>query len=118
MKIEHKQITIGSRVRLIEDIEMIYHTYTKGHEFNVIGSSYRGWDLKDDDGNEMSECLFIHDKLELVDELLPNDIRYTAEDLKTAFNDSRLYSAIENSDYCPRTFVNFKQWFLHFNKKK
>ncbi len=66
MKIEHKQIKIGSRVRLLEDVEMFNCTYTKGHEFNVIGSSYRGWDLKDDDGNEIGECLFIHDKLELV----------------------------------------------------
>ena len=67
MKIEHKQIKIGSRVRLLEDVEMFNHTYTKGHEFNVYGSSYRGWDLVDDDGNKIDECLFIHDKLELVE---------------------------------------------------
>lgn len=33
--------------------------------FNILNSS-SGWDLKDDDGNEIGECLFIHDKLELV----------------------------------------------------
>ena len=66
MKIEHKQIKIGSRVRLRKDIKMHNCTYTKGHEFNVVGSSYRGFDLKDDDGNEMGECLFINDQLELV----------------------------------------------------
>ena len=66
MKIKHKKIKIGSRVRLLKDVEMFNCTYTKGHEFNVISSSYRGWDLKDDDGNEMVECLFIHDKLKLV----------------------------------------------------
>jgi len=67
MKIEKKQIKIGSRVRVTEDIEMFNCTYTKGHEFKVYGSSYRGWDLIDDDGNKMDECLFIHDKLELVE---------------------------------------------------
>lgn len=68
MKIEHKQIKIGSRVRLLEDVEMFTRTYTKGHEFTVYGGSYRGWDLIDDEGNKMDECLFIHDKLELVEE--------------------------------------------------
>ena len=67
MKIEHKQIKIGSRVRLLEDVEMFNCTYTKGHEFTVYDGSYRGWDLVDDDGNKMDECLFIHDKLELVE---------------------------------------------------
>lgn len=67
MKIEHKQIKVGSRIRLKEDVEMFNCTYTKGHEFNVVSESYRGFDLEDDDGNKMGECLFIHDKLELVD---------------------------------------------------
>lgn len=67
MKIERKQIEIGSRVRLLEDVEMFNCTYTKGHEFKVYGSSYRGFDLVDDDGNKMNETLFIHDKLELVE---------------------------------------------------
>lgn len=66
MKIEHNQIKIGSRVKLTEDVELFACTYTKGHEFTVCGSSYRGWDLVDDDGNKMGECLFIHDKLELI----------------------------------------------------
>ena len=66
MKIENKQIQINSRVRLLEDIQMFNCTYTKGHEFTVCGSSYRGWDLVDDDGNKIGECLFIHDKLELI----------------------------------------------------
>lgn len=66
MRIEHQQIQIGSRVRITEDIEMFNCTYIKGHEFTVYGSSQRGWDLIDDDGHKMDECLFIHDKLELV----------------------------------------------------
>jgi hypothetical protein len=55
-------------VRLTEDVEMFKCIYTKGHEFTVYGSSFRGWDLIDDDGNKIDECLFIHDKLELVSE--------------------------------------------------
>jgi hypothetical protein len=66
MKIQHDSIKIGSRVALITDVEMFNCTYTKGHEFVVYGESYRGWDLKDDDGNVMDECLFIHDKLKLI----------------------------------------------------
>lgn len=67
MKIEHKRIKIGSKIRLTEDIEMFNCTYTKGHEFNVVGETQRGFDLEDKDGNRMEECLFIHDKLELVE---------------------------------------------------
>lgn len=66
MKQEKRHIKIGSRVRLTEDVEMFTVTYTKGYEFTVYGSSYRGWDLIDDDGNKIVECLFIHDKLELI----------------------------------------------------
>lgn len=66
MKIENEQIKIGSRVQLKEDVKMFNCTYTKGHEFNVYGLTARGWDLKDDEGNVMNECLFIHDKLELI----------------------------------------------------
>jgi hypothetical protein len=66
MKILKPQIEIGSRVRLLEDVEMFECVYTKGHEFTVYGASYRGWDLIDDDGNKIDECLFIHDKLELL----------------------------------------------------
>lgn len=67
MKTEHKQIKVGSRIRLKEDVEMFNYTYTKGHEFNVVSESRRGFDLEDDDGNKIGECLFIHDKLELIE---------------------------------------------------
>ena len=67
MKVENKRIKVGSRIRLNDDVEMFNCTYTKGHEFNVVGNSYRGFDLEDDEGNKIYECLFIHDKLELVD---------------------------------------------------
>jgi len=57
------QIHIGSTIRLTEDV----NRFKKGHIFKVFDCSYRGWDLIDSDGNEMVECLFIHDKLELFD---------------------------------------------------
>lgn len=45
------------------------YTYTKGHEFTVYDESERGWDLEDDDGNKLCECLLIYDKLELVEKI-------------------------------------------------
>ena len=45
---------IGDRVVLKEKVIMHNKTYYPGHEFTIIGSSgYRGFDLKDDDGNEI-----------------------------------------------------------------
>lgn len=66
MKIEHESIKIGDRVRLGINIELLTCTYTKGHEFTVIGESRRGWDLMDDNGNEIQEVFYVHGKLELI----------------------------------------------------
>jgi hypothetical protein len=63
-----KEIKIGSKVKLTEDVEIFNRIYIKGHEFTVYGSSYRGWNLIDNEGNKIDECLFIHNKLELVNE--------------------------------------------------
>lgn len=60
-----EQLKIGSRVKINEDISLFNKVFKKGHIFTIYGSSYRGWDLIDDNGNKMDECLFIHDKLEL-----------------------------------------------------
>lgn len=61
------KIKVGSRIKLKEDVKMYDRTYSKGHEFNVVDYNYpRGFDLEDDDGNRIDECLFIHDKLELI----------------------------------------------------
>ena len=61
-------LEIGCYVRLTDDVEMFNRIYEKGHIFKIYGDSgFRGWDLIDDDGNKMDECLFIHDKLEVVD---------------------------------------------------
>lgn len=66
MRIEHKRIEVGSRIKLSKNIEMFDCTYTKGHEFNVVGVGLRGFDIEDDDGNKMSECLFIQESFILV----------------------------------------------------
>ena len=66
MKIKHKQIGINIRVRLTEDVEMPNCTYTKGHEFNVIGEGERGFDLEDDDGNVIFETRLMSNKLEII----------------------------------------------------
>ena len=62
-----QHIKIGSRVRLLKDIAMCNRTYKVGHEFTVFGSSFRGWDLVDDDNNKIYETLFISDSLECID---------------------------------------------------
>lgn len=65
MKIERKTYEIGARVRLLEDVEMSYCTFTKGHEFTITGSdNIRGLDLEDDEGNRLCETRFV--KMELV----------------------------------------------------
>jgi len=65
MKIERKTYEKGARVRLLEDVEMSYCTFTKGHEFTITGSdNIRGLDLEDDDGNRLCETRFV--KMELI----------------------------------------------------
>jgi len=60
MKIENKKWEIGARVRLLQDVEMSYCTYTKGHKFTIIREDdMRGFDLEDDDGNRLCETRFI-----------------------------------------------------------
>lgn len=67
MKVPHKRIQIGSRVRLTKPVVMFDATYTVGHEFKVIDLGERGWDLEDDDGNKILETRLIGDSFELVD---------------------------------------------------
>jgi hypothetical protein len=65
MKIEHKKYEKGARVRLLEDVDMGYCIYTKGHEFTITGSDdIRGLDLEDDEGNRLCETRFV--KMELI----------------------------------------------------
>ena len=46
-------------IEFTEDYEFNGKLYKKGHRFKVIGSSYRGLDIEDADGNCIYETLFI-----------------------------------------------------------
>lgn len=48
-------------VEFKEDYEFNGKIYKKGHRFRVTGSSYRGLDLEDAEGNKICETLFIND---------------------------------------------------------
>lgn len=62
------QIKIGSRIKLNKSLEMHNRTYPIGYQFTVIGSSgFRGWDIRDDEGNYIYECAFIQNTFELID---------------------------------------------------
>ena len=63
-----EQIKIGSRIKLNAELKMHNITYPIGHQFVIVSDSgYRGWDIRDDDGNMVYECLFIQDTFELFD---------------------------------------------------
>ena len=53
---------IGEIVVLIEPFEFNDKTYQIGHQFTITDTSYRGWDLKDKDGNRILETRWIQDK--------------------------------------------------------
>jgi len=59
---------VGDRVYINRELEMFGRIYTKGHQFIITGSSYRGWDLIDDDGNKVTETLFISDSIKSLSE--------------------------------------------------
>jgi hypothetical protein len=46
-------------VELTEDHKSNGKLYKKGHRFKVIGSSFRGLDIEDSEGNRIYETLFI-----------------------------------------------------------
>ena len=46
---------IPKRIKLTEAFMVPAGVFTKGHEFNVIGITKRGFDLKDDDGRFVFE---------------------------------------------------------------
>lgn len=59
---------IGDRIFITKPLVMHHKTYPIGHEFTIISSSQRGWDIKDDDGNVISETLFITDTFRCISE--------------------------------------------------
>lgn len=63
-------IEIGSRVKIKNDLEMLNRIYRKNHEFTIISSSERGWDIQDDNGNVIYETGLINDIFQEVDDIL------------------------------------------------
>lgn len=61
-----KMVRVGDRIRITRPIEMFQGTYTTGHEFVIIGSGERGFNIRDDEGREIRECAMIQDCFELV----------------------------------------------------
>ena len=47
----------GRRIRLTANRSALNGKFTCGHEFTITGSSYRGFDLIDDDGNRLLETM-------------------------------------------------------------
>lgn len=53
---------VGDRVVLVKPIEMYKTTYQPGHQFTIVREDdLRGFDLKDDEGNEICETRFVSD---------------------------------------------------------
>jgi len=57
------KIEIGSKVELLEDVDMGYFLYKKGHRFKVIDEGERGFDLEDSEGHRLYETRFVKMKL-------------------------------------------------------
>jgi hypothetical protein len=66
MKTINHPIGVGDRIRLTEDVTVNIVTYHKGHEFTIVDSGPRGFDVRDDDGDTIQECLSIHKYFEKV----------------------------------------------------
>lgn len=66
MKTENTPLKIGDRIRITEDIVMFNATYHKGHEFKIVYSGPRGFDIEDDEGDRLIECMFIQKYFERI----------------------------------------------------
>jgi hypothetical protein len=66
----------GGRVVFLEDFEFNGKLYKKGHQFTIVGEdSMRGYDLKDDWGNSISETRFIRSKYEFISKLREDKLK-------------------------------------------
>ena len=74
---------IGDRIYITEELKMNNKIYPIGHQFVIIGSSPRGWDIKDDEGNTVYETLFITTDLERTEQSLKSFMQglYELQDL-------------------------------------
>ena len=67
---------IGERVVFLEDFEFNNKLYKKGHQFTIVGEdNIRGYDLKDDWGNCISETRFIRTKYEFISKLRDDKLK-------------------------------------------
>lgn len=53
--IPHITNKIGTRVRLITDVRVLGGVFEKGTELTIIDENPRGYDLVDDEGNNLLE---------------------------------------------------------------
>lgn len=64
----HNQSVVGKRVVLLEDVSTLTGTFHKGHEMTIISVGPRGWDLRDDQGNNILEAgMFGHKEFKIID---------------------------------------------------
>ncbi len=73
-------MNIGERVYITEEVNLFNKIYRAGHQFTITGSSYRGLDLEDDDGNRMSETLSIDNIIRPISELRDKKIDIITKD--------------------------------------
>ena len=63
-----RNLKIGDHIILTSDLNMFNSTYKKGHIFKIYGDAgHRGWNIIDDAGNMIDECLFIHHQFKCID---------------------------------------------------
>ena len=60
---------VGDRVILVKPIEMWERVYEVGHQFTIVSEDLRGFNLEDDDGNEVGETRFISDHYVLLSDM-------------------------------------------------
>jgi hypothetical protein len=70
----------GQIVVLIESFEFNEKVYEVGHQFTIVDTSYRGWDLEDKDGNCIYETLFIQNKFVTLDVARENKLKVLLDD--------------------------------------
>jgi len=59
--------TVGDKVKINRDVDVLAGTFTAGHEFTVVSMGARGPDLKDSDGNVLGEMGLNMDAIERID---------------------------------------------------
>lgn len=73
-------MNIGERVYITEEVGIFGKIYQAGHQFTITGSSYRGLDLEDDNGNKIAETLLINNIIRPISELRDKKIDIITKD--------------------------------------